>query len=120
MEGEDELGSVTCSQFPCHPAVTFHLLASERKPSAGTLQNGGGPNVSVTLKKMCLQGLNDQSRKQISVSFDKNIKLKRQFSIKRRNLIHGIPLKTWDFSQPYCDTNIFMLFIEGECKLLNS
>lgn len=34
--------AVTCSQFPCHPAVTFHLLATEQKHSAGTLQKGGG------------------------------------------------------------------------------
>lgn len=34
--------AVTCFQFPCHPAVTFHLLASGRKRSAGTWHNDGG------------------------------------------------------------------------------
>ncbi len=36
------LPAVTCSQFPCHPAVTFHLLATEQKHSAGTLQKSAG------------------------------------------------------------------------------
>lgn len=40
--------AVTCSQFPCHPAVTFHLLATEQKHSAGTLQKGGGSDFSAT------------------------------------------------------------------------
>lgn len=40
--------AVTCSQFPCHPAVTFHLLATEQKHSAGTLQKGGGSDFSAS------------------------------------------------------------------------
>lgn len=43
--------AVTCSQFPCRPAVTFHLLASEQMYSSGTFQDGGGSDFSVTLKK---------------------------------------------------------------------
>lgn len=41
--------AVTCSQFPCHPAVTFHLLATEKKHSAGTLQKGGGSDFSASM-----------------------------------------------------------------------
>lgn len=43
--------AVTCSQFPCHLAVTFHLLGTEQKHSAGTLQEGGGSDFSATWKK---------------------------------------------------------------------
>lgn len=38
--------AVTCTQFSCHSAVTVHLLATEQKHCAGTLQKGGG-SVSV-------------------------------------------------------------------------
>lgn len=57
--------AVTCSQFPCHPVVTFHLLATLSESTLLGLyrKEGGGSDVIATWnkKKNCLQGLNDQS-----------------------------------------------------------
>lgn len=39
------------SVLSCHLAVTFHLLGTEQKHSAGTLQEGGGSDFQCYMEK---------------------------------------------------------------------
>lgn len=74
-----------CSVFPCHPAVTFHLLATEQKHPGGTLQRGGGSDF-----RHRLQGLNDRRSDTSVFVVSKRlygVLIKRVFSVEKENLI---------------------------------
>uniref|UniRef100_A0AAQ4RIX7 Membrane-associated guanylate kinase, WW and PDZ domain-containing protein 1 n=1 Tax=Gasterosteus aculeatus aculeatus TaxID=481459 RepID=A0AAQ4RIX7_GASAC len=68
-----------------HPAVTFHLLATEQKHPGGTLQRGGGSDF-----RHRLQGLNDRRSDTSVFVVSKRlygVLIKRVFSVEKENLI---------------------------------